>query len=178
MKTSILMAASAMALAVACPAFAQHDDRACIDEACTMVSLVGLNGQGAQPSTGLINGTEAPSFGTWGFDMAGRDTSVSPGDDFNRFANGLFLDALEIPADRTRYGAFDMLAELSENRMRTLIADISAMQNLDPTTDEGRFLRRIRDEACDVFGTVLSPEYNEAHRDHLHLDGSRTPLCS
>jgi hypothetical protein len=21
-----------------------------------------------------------------------------------------------------------------------------------------------------VFGTVLSPEYNEAHRDHLHLD--------
>ena len=48
----------------------------------------------------------------------------------------------------------------------------------EPTTDEGRFLRRIRDEACDVFGTVLSPEYNEAHRDHLHLDGSRTPLCS
>ena len=49
---------------------------------------------------------------------------------------------------------------------------------LAPTTDEGRFLRRIRDEGCDVFGTVLSPEYNEAHRDHLHLDGSRTPLCS
>lgn len=48
----------------------------------------------------------------------------------------------------------------------------------DPATPEARFLRRIRDEACDVFGTVLSPEYNEAHRDHLHLDGSRTPLCS
>ena len=47
-----------------------------------------------------------------------------------------------------------------------------------PTTDEARFLRRIRDEACDIFGTVLSPEYNEAHRDHLHLDGSRTPLCN
>lgn len=47
-----------------------------------------------------------------------------------------------------------------------------------PTTPEGRFLRRIRDEACEIFGTVLSPEYNEAHRDHLHLDGSRTPLCN
>ena len=58
-----------------------------------------------------MNGTEAPRFGTWGFDMAGRDTSVHPGDDFFRFANGAFMDALEIPADRTRYGSFDMEAE-------------------------------------------------------------------
>lgn len=47
-----------------------------------------------------------------------------------------------------------------------------------PRTPEALFLHRIRDEGCDVFGTVLSPEYNSAHRDHLHLDGSRTPLCS
>ena len=43
---------------------------------------------------------------------------------------------------------------------------------------EARFLRRIRDEGCEVFGTVLSPEYNTAHRDHLHLDASRIGLCS
>ncbi|MDO1559355.1 extensin family protein [Brevundimonas sp. 2R-24] len=42
---------------------------------------------------------------------------------------------------------------------------------------EGRFLRRIRDEGCRIFGTVLSPEYNAAHRDHLHLDGSTFSLC-
>ena len=35
---------------------------------------------------------------------------------------------------------------------------------------EGRFLHRVRDGACEIFGTVLSPDYNEAHRDHLHLD--------
>lgn len=35
---------------------------------------------------------------------------------------------------------------------------------------EARFLRRARDEACTVFGTVLSPDYNAAHADHLHLD--------
>ncbi len=34
----------------------------------------------------------------------------------------------------------------------------------------GRFLREIRDGACRLFGTVLSPDYNVAHRDHLHLD--------
>ena len=32
------------------------------------------------------------------------------------------------------------------------------------------FLRDVRDGACRLFATVLSPDYNEAHRDHLHLD--------
>jgi hypothetical protein len=36
--------------------------------------------------------------------------------------------------------------------------------------DEAAFLRRARDEACGVFGTVLSPDYNAAHADHLHFD--------
>jgi hypothetical protein len=36
--------------------------------------------------------------------------------------------------------------------------------------DEARFLRRVRDESCRIYGTVLSPDYNAAHRDHLHLE--------
>ncbi|HEU4650843.1 MAG TPA: extensin family protein [Croceibacterium sp.] len=36
--------------------------------------------------------------------------------------------------------------------------------------DRAAFLRRARDAACGVFGTVLSPDYNAAHADHLHLD--------
>jgi len=32
------------------------------------------------------------------------------------------------------------------------------------------FLRDVRDGACRLFATTLSPDYNEAHRDHLHLD--------
>ena len=36
--------------------------------------------------------------------------------------------------------------------------------------ERGAFLREVRDGACDLFATVLSPDYNEAHRDHLHLD--------
>jgi hypothetical protein len=32
------------------------------------------------------------------------------------------------------------------------------------------FLREVRDGACDLFATVLSPDYNAAHRDHLHFD--------
>jgi hypothetical protein len=32
------------------------------------------------------------------------------------------------------------------------------------------FLRDVRKGACRVFTTVLSPDYNAAHEDHLHLD--------
>ena len=34
----------------------------------------------------------------------------------------------------------------------------------------GRFLKEVRDGACRLFATVLSPDYNAAHRDHFHLD--------
>ena len=38
---------------------------------------------------------------------------------------------------------------------------------------EGAFLREVRDGACKLFATVLSPDYNAAHADHLHLDQAR-----
>ena len=38
------------------------------------------------------------------------------------------------------------------------------------TTNEATFLKRLHHGACSVFGTVLGPEANEAHRDHFHLD--------
>lgn len=45
----------------------------------------------------------------------------------------------------------------------------------DWTADGERsaFLRDVRDGACDLFATVLSPDYNAAHRDHLHFDQAR-----
>jgi hypothetical protein len=40
------------------------------------------------------------------------------------------------------------------------------------------FLRTVRDSACKRFGTVLSPDYNAAHHDHLHLEpGGARPFC-
>jgi hypothetical protein len=42
---------------------------------------------------------------------------------------------------------------------------------------EAAFLRRIRDDACKVFGTTLSPDYNALHNDHLHLEAESGRLC-
>ena len=35
------------------------------------------------------------------------------------------------------------------------------------------FLHDVRDGACRLFATTLSPDYNRAHADHLHLDLAR-----
>lgn len=40
-------------------------------------------------------------------------------------------------------------------------------------TEERAFLHAVRDSACESFSTVLSPDYNAAHADHLHLDQAR-----
>ncbi|MDD0841864.1 extensin-like domain-containing protein [Pseudomonas sp. Gutcm_11s] len=42
---------------------------------------------------------------------------------------------------------------------------------------EALFLREVRDAACDSFRVTLGPEYNAAHRDHLHLDMGLFRLC-
>ncbi|MDO9498490.1 extensin family protein, partial [Falsiroseomonas sp.] len=38
---------------------------------------------------------------------------------------------------------------------------------------DAAFLRTVRDGACRIFATTLSPEYNAAHHDHLHFDQAR-----
>jgi len=63
----------------------------------------------------------APRMGTWGFDLKGRDLDTPANQDFFRHANGTYLKALDIPADRSSFGAFDALRELSVNRMRAVL---------------------------------------------------------
>ncbi len=53
---------------------------------------------------------------------------------------------------------------LEDGRRIRLISDWDGEQ------EEARFLRAVRDTACESFATVLSPEYNAAHADHFHLD--------
>ncbi|HEX3700248.1 MAG TPA: M13-type metalloendopeptidase [Phenylobacterium sp.] len=75
---------------------------------------------------------QMPHYGTWGFDASGMDTSVKPGDDFYRYSNGKWDERTTIPADRVRYGNFDKLAELSENRVHAILEDAVAGKLKDP----------------------------------------------
>ena len=130
MKRLLIGAAAGALLLPATAALAQDigHDHACLDESCTIVSLF----SGEETAAGW-QGTEAPRYGTWGFDTAGMDRSVLPGDDFNRYANGLALDRTVIPADRSNYGiSFGLLRELSDNRVRALVDGLLARADLQP----------------------------------------------
>jgi hypothetical protein len=44
-------------------------------------------------------------------------------------------------------------------------------------SDASAFLHDLRDGTCRFFDGVLSPDYNAAHRDHLHLDRGSYGMC-
>jgi putative endopeptidase len=60
-----------------------------------------------------------------GVDLAGMDSSVKPGDDFFRYANGSWLAVTEIPADRSSYGLDARLAEQALLQTRSLLEEAS-----------------------------------------------------
>lgn len=121
---------------------------ACIDESCTVFELFQTPTEGA--AIPGYQGTVAPRYGTWGFDLNGRDTSVRPGDSFMRFANGSALDRMQIPSDRTSYGSFALLRELSDNRVKVMIDALVARTDLVAGSDEQKIAdayRSYMDEA-------------------------------
>ncbi|HAQ34146.1 MAG: peptidase [Maricaulis sp.] len=77
---------------------------------------------GGEISTASAGGAE---IGEWGFDLDGMDTSVDPGDDFFRYANGAWLDTTEIPSDLSNYGMFTELSLEAEEQVEDIILDLS-----------------------------------------------------
>ena len=108
--------------------------------------------------------TEIPTmdFGEWGVGLDLLDADVDPGDDFNAYANGKWIAQNEIPSDRSRFGAFDMLREGATRDVKALIDDLVAS---DPAP--GTQARRIVDaynsfmdvEAIDASGLAPVQPY-------------------
>ena len=61
---------------------------------------------------------------------------------------------------------------LADGRRITVAGDWA-----DKSPREQRFFTAIHTSACKRFGTVLSPTYNAAHHDHLHLEMSSRTFC-
>jgi putative endopeptidase len=80
-----------------------------------------------------------PNYGAWGFDVSGENRAIKPGDDFNAFANGTYIDHLTIPADQTRYGSFNMLRDLSEARVHSILQEAAAKETMvEPSRSSGK----------------------------------------
>ncbi|GLS84973.1 M13 family metallopeptidase [Paraferrimonas haliotis] len=70
-------------------------------------------------------------LGSFGVDLSARNLAVKPGDDFFMYASGTWYDNFEMPADKTRYGAFTALGERSEKRVKEIIDDIASRSDLN-----------------------------------------------
>jgi putative endopeptidase len=93
-----------------------------------------------------------PQYGSFGFDAAGMDRGVAPGASFYRYANGNWDRTTEIPADRSNYGMFTLLDDLSRQRTREIVEQAARA----PGSRIGDFYASFMDEAA-VNAAGLTP---------------------
>lgn len=84
-------------------------------------------------SVDVVTPAGKAELGSFGVDLSARDLSVKPGDDFFMYASGNWYKNYELPADKTRFGAFSKLAERSNDQVKAIIEDLSAKENLAGT---------------------------------------------
>ncbi|WP_165740600.1 M13 family metallopeptidase [Pseudoalteromonas sp. Z1A6] len=84
-----------------------------------------------QPKVATATVAEKAELGSFGVDLTARNEAVKPGDDFFMYASGTWYDNYEMPADKTRYGAFSGLAERSEDDVKAIIEEIAARKDLN-----------------------------------------------
>lgn len=72
-----------------------------------------------------------------GIDKSLMDTSVKPGDDFDKYANGAWEKNAQIPADKSNISVFSVINDEAQKREAALVSDI-AKSNPAPGSDEAR----------------------------------------
>jgi len=134
--------------------------------------------------------TAAPAqafFAPHGFDLSAMDTSVKACDDFYRFAVGKWRDTHPLPAQYSRYGRFEELAERNREVLHQILEQDAAMTNARPGSAEqkvGDFYAACMNEtAVETAGiTPIQPELERingisdrasliAELNRLHTEG-------
>jgi len=111
-----------------------------------------------------------------GIDTSGFDRSVRPQDDLFRYVNGGWIAHTEIPADKSNYGSFAVLADNAERDLRAIIEEAAA----DKTHPRGSDAQKIGDMYASFMDTArvetlgarpLAPEFRriDAIRDRSGL---------
>ncbi|NCD41949.1 MAG: M13 family peptidase [Bacteroidia bacterium] len=115
-------------------------------------------------SIGLISCKSMKDKKNTAIDRADLDLSVLPQDDFYRFANGGWMEANPLPADRSRYGSFDALADRGDEQLRQLFNDLTK-QDFEPGSNgrkifdfyaSGMQTDRVNAQGCQGIETYLN----------------------
>ena len=115
------------------------------------------------------------SFGEWGFDPAYISQDIEPGDDFFAYANQKWLEANPLPAEFSRFGAFNLLREKSTSDVQTLVNELLKKDASTLSADEKRIV--------DAYNAYLDTNSIEAAgltniKPYLDaIDGAETPAA-
>ena len=107
------------------------------------VSLLALSfaapalAQDAAPAAATPSLAPSSDWGKFGVQTQWVDKSAKPGDDFDAYVNGVWNKTAELPADRTRWGSFIELNDLSEQRVHAIMDELVA-SNPAPGSDGAR----------------------------------------
>lgn len=117
MKKTLLAATIAASLGLIGCSQPENTEKSAADKAAMM------DAQNAE-----LNQAELGSFGV---DLSARNEAIKPGDEFFMYASGTWYDNYELPADKTRYGAFTALAERSEERVKNIVDGLLEKETLN-----------------------------------------------
>ena len=118
-----------------------------------------------------------PDIGSFGFDVAGMDRATRAGDDFVGYTSGSYLKTLEIPADKTSFGMFTKLRDLSQERTRTIIEKAAATGGAPGSEAQkvGDFYASFMDEAT-IEAAGITPIKSEL--DKIAAIADKTQLAA
>jgi putative endopeptidase len=77
-----------------------------------------------------------PLLGAHGLELSGIDRSVSPCEDFDQYANGGWRTAHPLPAQYSRYGRFEEVAERNRETLRAILENAAKATNAAPGSNE------------------------------------------
>ena len=100
--------------------------------------------QHAKGAASTARGAAKPVIGTFGFDVAGMDRSVRPGNDFATYAGGTWEKDTAIPADHPTWGMFNVLQDVSNEQTRKILDEAATT----PGSKMGDMYASFMDEAA------------------------------
>ena len=130
-RTILTTTASALALALAAPAAAEDLDAH--GPQLSDLDLLVEDGDEDVPMPTM-------SFGEWGVDPSMLSDTIDPGDDFFAYVNQDWLDANPLPAEFSRFGAFNLLREKSTSDVKALVDELVSKPANALTADEKRIV--------------------------------------
>src|SRR6218665_700412 len=90
-----------------------------------------------------------------GIQIADLDPAIRPQDDLFRHVNGAWLDATDIPSDKSRYGSFVILQEAAEREVRAIIEDAAhAREGTEYRTFGNLYTIGMNEDRAEFLGAV------------------------